>query len=228
MRFKVCGIVSKEDALLAVASGADALGFLVGLDYPSDDETTTAAAADIIAAVPPFVSTVLVTHRIATEWIVGAARAMRCTTLQLHGDFPPEQIPDLRAALPNVKIARVAHVESEGSLLLAETVAHWADAIHLDTRTATRLGGTGLVHDWTLSARIVRQTPTPTILAGGLTPLNVGPAIDVVRPWAVDVNSGVDHDGSPRKSPDKLRAFGEAVRRASVSAAPAATETLGR
>lgn len=220
MRFKICGIVSKEDALLAVAHGADALGFLVGLDYPSDDETTETDAAAIIAAVPPFVSTVLVTHRLEPGWIIAAARSMHCTSLQLHGDFPLEQIPALRSALPHVKISRVAHVEHEGSLVLAATIGGWADAVHLDTRTATRLGGTGLVHDWTLSARIVGQAKVPAILAGGLTPQNVGQAIEIVRPYAVDVNSGVDLEGSPRKSPDKLRAFGDAVRRAYSELSP--------
>ena len=73
MRFKICGIVSKKDARLAVAHGADALGFLVGLEYPSNDETDAAAARDIIAAVPPFVSTVLVTHRTEVAWIVDRA-----------------------------------------------------------------------------------------------------------------------------------------------------------
>jgi len=220
VRFKICGIVSKEDALLAVASGADALGFLVGLDYPSDDEIAEEAAAEIIAVVPPFVSTVLVTHRVDTAWIVAAARTLGCSTIQLHGSFPIERIPDVRAALPYVKISRVAHVEDEGSLSVAASIGDWADAVHLDTRTATRLGGTGLVHDWRLSARIVRQSKVPVILAGGLTPQNVKQAIEVVRPYAVDVNSGVDLDGGPGKSAEKLRAFADAVRRAQSELSP--------
>ncbi len=221
MRFKICGIVSRQDALLAVAHGADALGFLVGLDYPSNDEVTSATAADIIAAVPPFVSTVMVTHRVELPWIVETARAIRCSTIQLHGSFSLAAIPALREQLPHVKISRVAHVVDDGSVALAAQVAAAADAVHLDTRTATRLGGTGLVHDWRISARIAREVPAPVILAGGLTPANVGQAIDVVRPYAVDVNSGVDAGDGPDKSPDRLRAFSDAVRRAQDELSPA-------
>ena len=220
VRFKICGIVSKQDALLGVSHGADALGFLVGLDYQSNDEVTRETAADIIAVVPPFVSTVLVTHRVDMPWIVETACIVRCSTIQLHGQFPLEQIPLLRAQLPHVKISRVAHVESERAIQLATHVAEWADAVHLDTRTATRLGGTGLIHDWRISARIVQQVNAPVILAGGLTPVNVGRAIEVVRPYAVDVNSGVDAGDGPAKSPEKLRAFSEAVRRAQNELSP--------
>src|SRR5688572_27240231 len=165
MRFKICGITTSEDALLAVQHGADALGFLVGLDYPSDDEVTPDRAARIVADVPPFVSTVLVTHQIDPEWVVRTALVLRCTTLQLHGDFPLERIPDLRAAVPHLRITRVAHVEDAGSVALAAAIAEWADAVHLDTRTKTRVGGTGLVHDWQVSARIVREVRKPVILA---------------------------------------------------------------
>lgn len=214
MRLKICGITTSDDAFLAIANGADALGFLIGLMYPSDDETTCEAAAEIVAALPPFVSTVLVTHQIDPEWVVNTSRALHCTTVQLHGEFPLQRIPDLRAALPYLKITRVAHVEGEGSVAQAVAIAEWADAVHLDTKTATRLGGTGRVHDWQVSARIVRSVRVPVILAGGLTPGNVRQAIETVRPYGVDVNSGVDLDASPRKSADKLRAFAESVRRA--------------
>ena len=221
MRFKICGIVSKQDALLAVAHGADALGFLDGLDYPSNDEVTRETAAAIIAAVPPFVSTVLVTHRIELPWIVEAARTIRCSTIQLHGNFPLPAIAALREQLPQVKISRVAHVVDDSSVALAAQVAAAADAVHLDTRTATRLGGTGLVHDWQISARIAREVAAPVILAGGLTAANVGQAIETVRPYAVDVNSGVDAGEGPEKSPDRLSAFADAVRRAQDQPAPA-------
>lgn len=220
MRIKICGITTREDAHLALHHGADALGFLVGLEYPSDDECSRETAAAIIATLPPMVSTVLVTHLIDPDAVIDAARVLRCSTVQLHGEFPPPEIPALRRALPHLKITRVVHVEDQSSVRAAAEIARWADALHLDTRTSTRLGGTGLVHDWEISGRIARDVAVPVILAGGLTPANVRQAIEIVRPYAVDVNTGVDLDNSPRKSPDRLRAFVESVRRARLEPTP--------
>jgi phosphoribosylanthranilate isomerase len=209
-RVKICGIRNLAEALEAVSAGADALGFLVGLAYASDDAVDATTARQIIDKVPPYVSTVLVTHEADPARIVRMCQTAGCTTVQLHGELPPRRIPDLRAALPGVRITAVVHVVDETALTAAAATAEFADAVHLDTRTAERLGGTGITHDWTISARIVRKVAKPVILAGGLTPDNVREAIDTVRPFAVDVNSGVeDHDGA--KSSVLLRAF---VRRA--------------
>jgi phosphoribosylanthranilate isomerase len=206
MRVKICGITNLEEARLALSCGADAVGFLIGLDYRTDDAIEPSAAKKIIASLPPFVSSVLVTHRTEPGWVVEMCQEIACSTVQLHGEFPPEKIPALREKAPHLRVIKAVHVVDTTSLSLAAEAARWADAILLDTKTDTRIGGTGLTHDWSISASIVKQTNRPVIMSGGLNPDNVRAAIATVLPYAVDVNSGVENpDGS--KSPEKLRAF---------------------
>jgi phosphoribosylanthranilate isomerase len=210
MRVKICGIRNAEEARIAVDSGADALGFLCGLDYPTYDQVDAAAARQIIAALPPFVSSVLVTHRTELAWVAEACREAGCNTIQLHGAFALEDIPALREQAPYLRIIKAVHVVDRSAIAQAVAAARWADAVLLDSRTATRLGGTGVTHDWSISAEIVKETPKPVILAGGLNPENVQRAIETVHPFAVDVNSGVENaDGS--KSAEKVAAL---IRRA--------------
>lgn len=206
VRVKICGITSFEEARMAIGCGADAVGFLVGLNYPTDDEIDAVAAKEIIASLPPFVSSVLVTHRKELDWVVDACQRVGCSTIQLHGDFALEQIPLLRAKLPYARIIKAVHVVDSNSATIAAAVAPRVDAVLLDTRTETRIGGTGVTHDWSISRRIAEEIGKPVILAGGLNPGNVREAILKVRPFAVDVNSGVENpDGS--KSLDKIKAF---------------------
>ena len=206
VRVKICGISSAEDAHAAAQAGADAIGCLCGLDSPSPDQVEPGAARTIFAALPPFVARVLVTHRTSVAEVLALAREACPTVVQLHGAFPLERIPELRASLPHVAIVKNVHVEGEEARAAAREAAAVADAVLLDSKTADRIGGTGTTHDWTISARIVREVRSPIILAGGLTPENVAEAILRVEPWAVDVNSGTKGpDG--RKSPSRMRAF---------------------
>ena len=206
MKIKICGNCSLDDASIAISSGADALGFLIGLRYPTDDEVGIPLAAEIIATAPPFLSTVLVTHRADAQWVIETTKTIGANTIQLHGDFNPRDIPDLRMQLPAVKLVKAVHVHGPQSIRDATQAAQFYDAILIDTETATRIGGTGQTHDWSISARIVESTPKPVILAGGLTPENIRDAILTVKPYAVDVNSGVEYpDG--KKSPERIRTF---------------------
>ncbi|HJQ99863.1 MAG TPA: phosphoribosylanthranilate isomerase, partial [Candidatus Polarisedimenticolaceae bacterium] len=206
MRVKVCGMTRVEDAQAAVAAGADAVGCLVGLDGAPRDEVPAALARVVFASLPPFVTRVLVTHRTATEDVLELVRATGAQVVQLHGAFALGAVADLRAHAPFLSIVKAAHVVDEGSIAPALEAARVADAVLLDSRTADRIGGTGQVHDWSISVRIVERSAAPVILAGGLTPDNVAEAIARVRPWGVDVNSGVrGPDGS--KSHERIRAF---------------------
>lgn len=227
MRVKICGIRDLDEARMAVSFGADALGFLVGLNYRTDDELDLRAAQRLMAEIPPFVSSVLVTHQVDLNWVAQACQQSGCTIVQLHGDFALAQIPELRGMVPNVRIIKTVSVVDERAITHAALAAQQADAVLLDSRTATRIGGTGRVHDWAISARIVQAIEKPVILAGGLKPDNVGNAIEVVKPFAVDVNSGVEFpDGS--KSPQKLENFISLAKGPAANASPEIELMAGR
>jgi phosphoribosylanthranilate isomerase len=216
VKVKICGITNVEDALEAVAYGADAVGFLVGQVYPSRSAFISAeAAARIAAKLPPFCSTVLVTHLSRPSAVVRAARTARVTTIQLHGETQPDEAAAIRRSLPYVKVYKAVHVLGEAAVAQARRFVGKVDGIVLDTasKETGQVGGTGKPHDWAISQRIVQAVPLPVILAGGLTPENVRRAIRLVQPYAVDVNSGVSRpDGS--KDRLKLRRF---IQRAKMS-----------
>ena len=220
LRVKICGISTQEDAGAAVRAGADALGFLVGLLYPSEDQVTAEQAAEIIARLPPFVTPTLVTHRSQLAEVADLCRVARPHVLQLHADFRLAEIPLLRREFPHLKVIKAVHVDGPGAVERAPAAAEYADAVLLDTRTATRIGGTGVTHDWAISRRVRDALgERPIVLAGGLNPENVVAAIERVLPWAVDVNSGVSVRRG-LKSPERMESFVRCAKRA-LSHAPA-------
>ena len=206
MRVKICGNRSGDEIRLAAQAGADAVGLIVGIRHRTEDSLDIDTAAGLLAATPVFVSTVLVTHRIYADEILDIHRHVPTSTIQLHDDIGDDQIKLLKERLPKVPLIKAVHVVDEGAIDDAGIFSPLVDALLLDSRTADRIGGTGIVHDWSISARIVSAAEKPVILAGGLTPDNVVEAIRCVKPYAVDVNSGVEFpDGS--KAPDKVRKF---------------------
>jgi phosphoribosylanthranilate isomerase len=218
-RLKVCCVGSVEEAGRAIGLGASALGLVSSM--PSgpgviDEETITRIAA----TVPPGVATFLLTSATSVEAIVAQHRRCRTTTLQVVDHLTDGRLADLKAALPGIGIVQVVHVADDDAVAEAVAAAAAADAILLDSgrpdASVKELGGTGRVHDWSISARI-RETvaPTPLYLAGGLRPENVADAIRAVRPFGVDVCSGVRSEGA--LDPDLLRAFVDAMARADAS-----------
>lgn len=211
-RIKICCITTAGEAALAVRHGAAALGFVSAM--PSGpgviDEESIAA---IVAHVPPGVGTFLLTAEVDGAAIVAQQRRTRVNVLQLCDRLPPGDHAELRAALPGVGLVQVVHVIGEESVAEAIAVAPAADALLLDSgnpRGAVKeLGGTGRTHDWALSRRIVAAVPVPVYLAGGLHPGNVAAAIAQVRPFGIDVCSGVR--GPAGLVEDKLAAFVRAV-----------------
>jgi phosphoribosylanthranilate isomerase len=145
--------------------------------------------------------------------IVAQLRRCGTNTIQLCDRLPPGTLPQLRAALPGVSLVQVVHVTGEEALADALEVAPLVDAVLLDSGDPTapvkRLGGTGRTHDWTISARIRQAVSVPVYLAGGLKADNVGAAIRAVRPFAVDVCSGVRT--GDRLDAEKLAAFVSSV-----------------
>jgi phosphoribosylanthranilate isomerase len=212
-RVKICGLTSVQEAKLVQNCGADAVGVLVGQMHRSPDFVEPALAREIALAVGPFVTPVLVTHLEAPEDIRRLAEMVPCPVIQLHSDLSPTSLHDLRIDLYPRKIIGKVSVEDETAIDRAMAIAPFVDALLLDSvdRTGDRVGGTGLTHDWSVSARIVAASQVPVILAGGINVDNVRLAIEQVKPWAIDVNSGVEtRDG--RKSEDLVRRLIRAVR----------------
>jgi phosphoribosylanthranilate isomerase len=206
MRIKICGIQNREDARVALSAGAHALGFLVGITHLAEDQINEEKARAVIAELPPFVSTVMVTHLTEPDEIIRLARFLRIHSVQIQDYLEPDQVRYIREQLSGVKIMKAIHIGGEEALEVARIFESCCDALILDSRTADRLGGTGIAHDWSISSRVVQSTTKPVILAGGLTPENVAMAVSQVRPFAVDVNSGVE-DPLGRKDLQKIISF---------------------
>jgi phosphoribosylanthranilate isomerase len=213
VRVKICGVTSPAEAQLAERHGAHAIGLLVGRVHVAPDFVEPATADLIARSLPPFVVAVLVTHLDEPEALLRLADVVACPVLQLHSDPSASALRELRRRLSPRKIVGKVSVEDERAVARAKEIEPFVDAIVLDTldRATDRIGGTGKVHDWSISARIASSSNVPIILAGGLTPGNVAQAIRAVKPWGVDVNSGVETSNG-RKDEDRIRRFIAAVR----------------
>lgn len=201
--------------MLAIVHGASALGFVSAMPSgfgPISDEKI----AEIIAAVPRRIATFLLTCATDSKTIVEQQRRSGANTLQLVDEMSPGTYATLRDALPDVSLVQVIHVAGEQSLRDAVSIAPHVDAILLDSGNPSlaikELGGTGRVHDWAISRKIREEVAVPIFLAGGLRAENVGEAIASVRPFAVDVCTGLRTDGA--LDPVKLERFVIAVRAA--------------
>jgi phosphoribosylanthranilate isomerase len=208
IRVQIAGVSSLEEALACERAGADALGFTVRLPTGVHDGLTEAKARGIIAALPPFVSSVAITYVDNAREAVDLCRFLGAGVLQLHGEFPAPELALVRAGLPHLKLIRAVHVTGPEAAAKVRSLERHVDAIILDTYDAAsgRGGATGKTHDWSISRQIVARSRVPIILAGGLTAENVAAAIRTVRPWAVDVHTGVE-DADGRRSFDEIRAF---------------------
>ena len=212
MRVKFCGTASLADMRCAVDAGCDAVGFIMGVTYRSADVVTPAEAAGMIRDLPPFIEPVAVTHLQGTEDLIRLVRDSHCTTLQIQDTVKPAELDIIRDALPYLKIVKAVHVMDESAITAAKRYEPHADALILDTRTEEKIGGTGIPHDWKISARIVAGSAIPVILAGGLTPENVAEAIRKVRPYGVDVHTGIKKGGI--RNPERTLAFAHEARNA--------------
>ncbi|APC20828.1 MAG: phosphoribosylanthranilate isomerase [Pseudomonas protegens] len=206
VRSKICGITRIEDALAAVAAGADAIGLVF---YPKSPRAVNVQQARaIIAALPPFVTSVGLFVNASRCELGEILDAVPLDLLQFHGD---ESAADCEGYhRPYIKALRV----KAGDDIAAACLAYpRASGILLDTYVEGVPGGTGEAFDWSL---VPQGLSKPIILAGGLTPDNVAAAIARVRPYAVDVSGGVEQ-GKGIKDPAKIQAFMQAVRRSNES-----------
>jgi phosphoribosylanthranilate isomerase len=182
VKIKICGITRYEDARVAVNLGADALGFIFYDKSPRYIEP--ARAGDIIAKLPPFVAKVGVFVDAHPTAIMHAADKSGIDTVQLHGDEPP----DTARRLP-LSVIKSFAVKPGWDMSVME--AYDVAGFLLDTWDESHMGGTGKTFDWSVARKAV-AAHRHIILAGGLGPVNIKEALDNVRPYAVDVNSGVE------------------------------------
>lgn len=213
VRIKICCISSLEEANTAIEAGADALGLVSSM--PSGPGVIEESLITQIAlASPPAVATFLLTSSRTAKEIINQQKRCRTNTIQICDDPEPDTHRILRDELPGIKIVQVVHVQGEESIDTAVEYAITADAILLDSGnqklSVQELGGTGRKHDWSISKKIREAIPIPLFLAGGLNPDNAQEAIETVRPFGLDICSGVRTSGA--LDPVKLRRFFDAVR----------------
>jgi len=211
-RIKVCCIASPAELDLAVAAGADAIG-LVGAMPSGPGPIADPLIAAIAATVPPPVTAVLLTSETRAADIAAHATRTGVGTVQIVSEIDPAELRSLARLLPRLRRVQVIHVDGPGALARSDRYAALVDAFLLDSgrpnAAVPTLGGTGDVHDWAVSAAFVARSPRPVFLAGGLDAANVGAAIARVRPFGVDVCSGLRSGGN--LDPARLAAFVAAV-----------------
>jgi len=201
VRIKICGITNPDDASAAVEAGANALGFILYEASPRNISLTV--AAQIIRNLPPFVARVGVFVDAPEQFVRAAIAECRFDTLQFHGNESPEFCQSF--PLKTIKAVRIRSAESLSGLSAYQTSA-WL----LDSFVPDKIGGTGEKFNWDV-ASAAKKFGRPIILAGGLTPENVARAVQQVRPFAVDVSSGVESKPG-KKDHEKIRAFIAAAR----------------
>jgi phosphoribosylanthranilate isomerase len=198
VRVKICGVTNAEDALLACELGADAIGLNF---FPESPRCVTPfVAGNIVHKLPPFVAAVGVFVNWKPEAVIALAKALQLVGAQLHGDETPDDVSEVAEKLQVIKALRPAQGSKPADLNRYRNAA----AILLDAAGTGKYGGSGETADWEYAREAAKSHRV--ILAGGLTPANVAEAIRNVKPYAVDVASGVESKPG-KKDAGKLREF---------------------
>lgn len=207
---QVAGIIDDAEAAMVCENGADWLGFPLRLPSGKHDISETDAMR-IISTLDSSHSGVLISYLTDADEISTFCNELGVTAVQLHGDVEADQLRKLKASDPDLYVLKSLVVREDNATELYELVDEVADTVDMfitDTYSPATgaKGATGLTHDWGVSAELVRRSPKPLMLAGGLTPENVADAISQVRPAAVDAHTGLEGpDG--RKDPAKVSKF---------------------
>jgi len=212
-RVKICCISSIEEAKLAISYGTSAIGLvseMPGGPGPIPEELIK----EIAATIPPGVSSFLLTSKQDVDSIIAQQRRTKVNTIQIVDRLVEGTHNDLKKAMPGISIVQVIHITGEESIKEAVEVSKDAHGILLDSGNQSlavkELGGTGRVHNWDISRRIVDSVNVPVFLAGGLNSSNVKEAINKVKPFAVDICSGVRTNG--KLDEEKLKALFNEIR----------------
>lgn len=202
VRVKICGVTNETDLRAVEAAGADAVGAIADVPVDTPREVSLDTAAALFDSAPPFLTTTLVTMPETVEDAVDTAERVGPDVLQLHSEFAAEELETIREDVAAALVAVVDAAEPDR----ARAVAPAVDAVLVDSIDDDGAGGTGETHDWEATAAVVETLDAPVILAGGLTSENVAEAVETVRPYAVDVASGVERTGG-EKDHEAVRAF---------------------
>lgn len=192
-RVKICGLTNVPDLDRAIAAGADAVGVIADVPVETPRELSPRRARELVAGVPPFVTSVLVTMPETPAAALDLHRQVGADAIQIHGTLSPAEVSELDDRTDAGIIAALDVTSRE-----IDAFADAADAILVDTTDEAGGGGTGQTHDWERTREIRESIDVPLIVAGGLTPANVGAAIDAVGPFGVDTASGVETTGGEK------------------------------
>lgn len=199
-KIKICGVTNLNDAKIAVDYGADAIGFVFA---ESIRNVSSEKVKAIVRKLPPFVTFVGLFVNETARNIEGTCRYCGLNAIQLHGSEPPGFLDKLKRH----KIIKAFRIRNEKDIIPINK--YKADAVLLDGYAKDRFGGTGATFDWKIVKRL--KTSKPVIIAGGLTYLNVSSAIKIVRPYGVDVSSGVESKPG-KKDRELIKKFIDAVK----------------
>ncbi|AGW14659.1 putative N-(5 -phosphoribosyl)anthranilate isomerase [Megalodesulfovibrio gigas DSM 1382 = ATCC 19364] len=215
---QAAGVFDADEALRCFAAGVDVVGIPLRLNHHRPDLSEAAAAALVatVRARNPRLAFAVITYEDDACAAAGLCRAVGAQALQLHGDIAAEAGLRLRTLLPDVLLMKSLIVGLRDEAGLHDEMqrhAPWADAFLTDTfdPTSGAMGATGQIHDWTVSRRLVQQSPRPVILAGGLVPGNVAAAVAAVQPAGVDAHTGLE-DAAGSKDWATLAAFAARAR----------------
>ncbi len=199
MKVKICGIRTPEEALHVAQFHPDAIGILVGFGSIAPNEVSVEQAEKIVKTTQTLsfpLDTFLLTKANDPETNIQYINNIHPSHIQLTGDISPEDTKKVKEYSSKTKVVKVIHVIDEQSINFAKKYTD-VDALLLDSRIENKTGGTGKIHDWTISQKIIKEINLPIWLAGGLTINNVENAISQVNPYGVDVETGVQNpDGS--------------------------------
>jgi len=193
-KVKICCISSVAEAKLAINAGADAIG-LVGPMPSGPGIIDDGLIAEIVQQVPNSIDTFLLTSETSADKIIAQLQKVNTSVIQLVDQIEPSEYKKIRDYLPQVQLVQVIHVNGSEALQEAQEISSYVDAILLDSGNpglaVKELGGTGRTHNWNISRQIIEDLDIPVYLAGGLKPENIKEAIRAVRPFGVDLCSGV-------------------------------------
>lgn len=208
-RVKICGHTHAADVRASVEAGADAIGVVADVPVDTPREVGIERAADLVDAVSPLVASVLVTMPDDAERAIDLVERVRPDALQIHGPFDPDDLARVHAAIDGPVIGSVDPADLDRTREYPPV----ADTVLVDSTDASGAGGTGRTHDWERTRELTADLDVPIVLAGGLTPENVGRAVETVEPFGVDVASGVA-SGDGRKDHDAVARFVANAKRA--------------